>query len=182
MCLFHGREVICIRGSYLPLEKTQHIRKWTLGNVSNKQQSIILFKCKYVTSQLGQLQIYTDIHGRKFMVERDITQSPVLESTILAQRIIRACKVWTTSRYRILAEASEYTLGEQLQFSSPSEKVYWTYSVSQKYPEFSVGNGIHDFRLSHNPKKPSIQLESFWVVPDWNMDSLFVRAKVPSCL
>lgn len=90
------------------------------------------------------------------MAERDITQSPLLESTLLTQRIIRAQKVWITSRYRILAGASEHTLGEQLQFSSPSEKVYWTHAVSQKYPGFSMGNGIHDFRLPHNPKKPSI--------------------------
>lgn len=117
---------------------------------------IILFKCKYIASQLGQLQIYTDIHGRKFMTERDITQSPVLESTLLTQRLIGACKVWTKSRYRILAGASEHTLGEQFQFSSSSEKVYWTHAVSQKYPGFSVGNCIHDFRLSHNPKKPYI--------------------------
>lgn len=79
-----------------------------------------------------------------------------LESTLLSQRIIKACRVWTTSRYRSLAGTSEHTLGEQFQFSSPSEKVYWTHVVSQKYPWFWMGNGIHDFRLSHSPKKSPI--------------------------
>ena len=140
-------------------KKRQDGRKWASGSIRNKQQKVILFKCKCKSYYRWISYRFTQMltaEGSQY--KEKLLSLLYLEPTLLSQSTMKAWRIWTASRFRTLTGTSECKLGVQIQFASSSQKVCQIHAISQKYLCCLMGNSIHNLSLPHRLKCPKMSL------------------------